>query len=279
MTTLIKVPFAQSGDKTAVPITDPAGGVNWTQGYGSAYAKDPATDPSAKRIERELMNGLFNQISTAVSEIQTGGFSPYISAADNGGSPVAYPLGACVMFNNIPWQNLKANNTGEPSIANSWVAMGGPMIGEIFYWTNGNLPVYPGAVFMKCNASTFTAAQYPIYALLNPTLKTPELRGEFIRVWDDGRGVDPGRSVGQSQADAMRALKGNIGNFQLFPNQVVTPGVLSIQPVSQSQGITPAAPGTGNGTANVNLDTTNYVPTADEFRPRNIAINVVTRVG
>ena len=51
MTSLIKVPFASSGDKTAVPDIDSTGAVNMTQGYGQAYSLDPVTDPSAKRIE------------------------------------------------------------------------------------------------------------------------------------------------------------------------------------------------------------------------------------
>ncbi|MDM1674016.1 phage tail protein, partial [Escherichia coli] len=82
MTSLIKVPFASSGDKTAVPNTDSGGGVNMTQGYGQAYSLDPATDPSAKRIERDKMNWLFNLITTAINEIQNSGITPFITSDD-----------------------------------------------------------------------------------------------------------------------------------------------------------------------------------------------------
>jgi phage-related tail fiber protein len=34
------------------------------------------------------------------------------------------------------------------------------------------------------------------------TFNLPNLRGEFIRGWDNGRGVDPARAFGSSQADA-----------------------------------------------------------------------------
>ena len=37
------------------------------------------------------------------------------------------------------------------------------------------------------------------------TFNLPDLRGEFIRGWDDGRGVDSGRSFGSAQADAFEA--------------------------------------------------------------------------
>jgi hypothetical protein len=33
----------------------------------------------------------------------------------------------------------------------------------------------------------------------------PDLRGEFLRGWDDGRGVDSGRSFGSAQADEFKS--------------------------------------------------------------------------
>lgn len=37
------------------------------------------------------------------------------------------------------------------------------------------------------------------------TFNLPDLRGEFLRGWDDERGVDPSRSFGGNQADEIRA--------------------------------------------------------------------------
>ncbi|EAV3291838.1 phage tail protein [Salmonella enterica] len=51
------------------------------------------------------------------------------------------------------------------------------------------------AGWLKCNGAAFTAAQYPKLAQAYPGLKLPDLRGEFIRGWDDGRGVDSGRAL------------------------------------------------------------------------------------
>ncbi|MCV4269738.1 phage tail protein [Pseudomonas capsici] len=50
--------------------------------------------------------------------------------------------------------------------------------------------------------------------------RLPELRGEFLRGWDHGRGVDGGRELGSYQADSlqgfrqesMRHMNGNLGN-------------------------------------------------------------------
>lgn len=118
MTSLIKIPFADSGDKTTVPATDSGGGVNMTQGYGQAYSLDPATDPSAKRIERQMMNGLFNLITKAIQEIQSSGVAPFITTADNGGSPFSYAKGAIVSLSGATYQSLNAGNTTTPPGAN-----------------------------------------------------------------------------------------------------------------------------------------------------------------
>lgn len=37
------------------------------------------------------------------------------------------------------------------------------------------------------------------------TFELPDARGEFIRAWDDGRGVDSGRALGSYQSDEIRA--------------------------------------------------------------------------
>ena len=52
----------------------------------------------------------------------------------------------------------------------------------------------PPTGWLKCNGAAFSAVEYPKLAKAYPTNKLPDLRGEFIRGWDDGRGVDNGRS-------------------------------------------------------------------------------------
>ncbi|HFI8462177.1 TPA: phage tail protein, partial [Escherichia coli] len=53
--------------------------------------------------------------------------------------------------------------------------------------------VTPPTGWLKCNGAAFSAEEYPELAKAYPSGKLPDLRGEFIRGWDDGRGVDTGR--------------------------------------------------------------------------------------
>ncbi|ECF3810339.1 hypothetical protein E3360_08465 [Salmonella enterica subsp. enterica serovar Carmel] len=61
--------------------------------------------------------------------------------------------------------------------------------------------------WLKCNGATFDKTKYPKLAVAYSSGKLPDLRGEFIRGWDDGRGVDSGRSLMTSQAGS------SIGRF------------------------------------------------------------------
>ncbi|EPE0357236.1 TPA: phage tail protein [Escherichia coli] len=51
----------------------------------------------------------------------------------------------------------------------------------------------PPTGWLKCNGAPFSAEEYPKLAKAYPANKLPDLRGEFIRGWDDGRGIDAGR--------------------------------------------------------------------------------------
>ncbi len=53
----------------------------------------------------------------------------------------------------------------------------------------------PPTGWLKCNGAAFSSEKYPNLAKAYPTNKLPDLRGEFIRGWDDGRGVDAGRAL------------------------------------------------------------------------------------
>lgn len=49
--------------------------------------------------------------------------------------------------------------------------------------------------WLKCNGAFFTQSKYPKLAQVYPGLRLPDLRGEFIRGYDDGRGIDREREL------------------------------------------------------------------------------------
>ncbi|HIH3189916.1 TPA: phage tail protein [Escherichia coli] len=136
----------------------------------------------------------------------------------------------------------------------------------------------PPTGWLKCNGAAFSAEEYPELAKAYPTNKLPDLRGEFIRGWDDGRGVDVGRAILSSQGDAIRNIIGKFGNTQLYPS-IYCDGAfgVTVENVSQTLGLTLAPSGAGNGTVNFSFDASKIVPVATENRPRNVAFNFIVR--
>ncbi|EPK2339682.1 TPA: hypothetical protein ACXNIR_002798 [Proteus mirabilis] len=118
MTTIFKTPFATQGDKVSIPVEiQPDGSVSYTQGYGYDYERDQVTDPAAKDIEREKMNGIFHDITEAIGEIQLFGFPKW----DEAGKP--YAIRAIVYHKNKVWQSKVENNNIEPVAGNAWAEL------------------------------------------------------------------------------------------------------------------------------------------------------------
>jgi len=63
--------------------------------------------------------------------------------------------------------------------------------------------VTPPGGWLKCNGATFDKVKYPKLATAYPSGVLPDLRGEFLRGWDDGRGVDSGRNILSAQGHAV----------------------------------------------------------------------------
>ncbi len=63
----------------------------------------------------------------------------------------------------------------------------------------------PPAGWLECNGSTFNKNQFPKLAAAYPSGKLPDLRGEFIRGWDNARGADPYRVILDWQAPQISA--------------------------------------------------------------------------
>lgn len=133
----------------------------------------------------------------------------------------------------------------------------------------------PPTGWLKCNGAAFSAEEYPELAKAYPTNKLPDLRGEFIRGWDDGRGVDSGRSLLSAQSDSIQNITGTIGRLQMFRDAAFS-GPFTISDSALTTGLTGSSSG-GYGAANFNFDISRSVRTAAETRARNIAFNYIVR--
>ncbi|WP_145538301.1 phage tail protein [Yersinia kristensenii] len=137
----------------------------------------------------------------------------------------------------------------------------------------------PPAGWIKCNGNSFNKTTYPKLALAYPSGVLPDLRGEFIRGWDDGRGADAARTLLSAQSDAMRNLTGSFGGTTNNDACSVLGGGTGIF----AGGTTLVNPmnGTGIGAntrpVTMTLDASRQVQTSTENRPRNIAFNYIVR--
>ncbi len=131
----------------------------------------------------------------------------------------------------------------------SWFAMTNPPDGwlvcngsEISRTTYNNLFTAIGTTFGSGNGSS--------------TFKIPDLRGYFVRGWDNGRGVDSGRSFGSTQTDTYKSHNHSITN--------------AVVPYSTSTYITDFDDGNGMVLWKDNIQTSSSG--GSETRPKNIAL-------
>ena len=126
----------------------------------------------------------------------------------------------------------------------------------------------PPTGWLKCNGAAFTAAQYPRLAQAYPALKLPDLRGEFIRGWDDGRGLDSGRTLFTAQADELRS------HNHRFINEYGTPSTNFIAFTDQnSEGVDGGLREGSRAWTYITMEKTG----GSETRPHNVAFNYIVR--
>ncbi|HBM9761455.1 TPA: phage tail protein [Escherichia coli] len=145
---------------------------------------------------------------------------------------------------------------------------GAPAIGVPFFWPSAAMPntvidSWSSMVFLKFNGAKFSATDYPVLAKVFPSLVLPEARGDFIRIWDDGRGADSGRALLSWQAATSLSQFG--GNYPEGSGHAIDShdGITGNQPGFSRFQFTSSAVGDG----------VNFIA----VRPRNIAFNFLVR--
>ena len=163
----------------------------------------------------------------------------------------------------------------------STVSNFGVPVGAVFHLATSTVPVG----YLKCNGNTVpngtgtvqgvTADFSSLYTVLGTTYGVagtlPDLRGQFIRGYDDGRNIDsqPTRLFGSYQTDTIQALTGTIYCEARFGG---ADGVF--QTFSSGDG---GFNGPGINPTNFTFDASRVARTSVETRPKNVALMAVIK--
>ncbi|QHJ85140.1 MAG: hypothetical protein [Bacteriophage sp.] len=273
------IPFANGGQRTDI-LSSTVSGSNKAS-YPDGFPAITMLDESAGGVPPlgQNMNQILYELASAMRWANVGGLYPY--DADFSTSVGGYPAGARVIDsdNRTIYVSLEDDNTDSPTSGT----------GTWFNESVAQLPVgvpipYPLSTvpsgFLACNGSSFPST-YTTLATMYPDLKTPDLRGQFIRGWDNSAGVDSGRSLLSSQGDAIRNITASVTDLYFGP-QAASTGAISIKSLTQSGRSSNSSSGSdwtflkSQQSANL-LDASLQVPTASENRPKNVSFQYIMR--
>ena len=232
-TKFFRFPWATSGDKASIPETAQVdGSVSYLEGFGFDYELELGVNAAAKPVPRPESNQLYFDITENLRAWQLAGLPEWVTAAQNGGVAVAYPKSAIVRHDytgafllyfaevatddepgtSADWTTLATKEYVDSLLANALP------IGSVFYTARNTAPTNS----LKANGAAISRATYAaLFAAIGTTFgagdgtttfNLPDLRGEFLRGLDDGRGVDPARALGSAQGSQNLAHTHQLGS-------------------------------------------------------------------
>jgi len=141
----------------------------------------------------------------------------------------------------------------------------------------------PPSGWLKCNGAAFDKAKYPKLAVAYPSGNLPDLRGEFLRGWDDGRGVDVGRGILTAQS---QDLAPHVHRYGFWTARLNDSSLADFAGTTILKQITPSTPviDFDNYPLPNSVITEGGVVSAStqpmsstETRPRNVSFNYIVR--
>ena len=242
-----------NGKYTAQDATTTQKGIVQLSSATNSTSEVLAATPKAVKAAYDLANGkqAADATLTALAALATAADKlPYFTGVDRAALTALTSVGRAILGKTSIQSVLDYLGLGEGSAL---------PVGVPVPWPSAT----PPTGWLKCNGAAFSSEKYPNLAKVYPTNKLPDLRGEFIRGWDDGRGVDNGRALLSSQeATNFSQRAGNIGDG-------------AGHAINFHDGIVGNQPGFSrfNFTSNSVGDGINFVA----VRPRNIAFNYIVR--
>ncbi|MDS4105110.1 tail fiber protein, partial [Escherichia coli] len=178
---------------TGVPTASlTAKGITQLSSATNSTSEVLAATPKAVKAAYDLANGkqAADATLTALAALATAADKlPYFTGVDRAALTALTSVGRAILSKPSIQSVLNYLGLGEGSAL---------PVGVPVPWPSAT----PPTGWLKCNGAAFSSEKYPNLAKVYPTNKLPDLRGEFIRGWDDGRGIDPGRSILSEQGYA-----------------------------------------------------------------------------
>ncbi|EEQ2535915.1 phage tail protein [Escherichia coli] len=245
---------------TGVPTASlTAKGITQLSSATNSTSEVLAATPKAVKAAYDLANGkqAADATLTALAALATAADKlPYFTGVDRAALTALTSVGRAILGKTSIQSVLDYLGLGEGSAL---------PVGVPVPWPSAT----PPTGWLKCNGAAFDKVKYPRLATAYPSGKLPDLRGEFIRGWDDGRGIDTGRALLSIQSDEVRklALKywgpaSNSSPSKTFALSDSAGGGLYTDGISQASG----------GIINAF-----QLPGGNETRPRNVAFNYIVR--
>ncbi|MGE2476651.1 tail fiber protein [Escherichia coli] len=242
-----------NGKYTAQDATTTQKGIVQLSSDTNSTSETLAATPKAVKAAYDLANGkqAADATLTALAALATAADKlPYFTGVDRAALTALTSVGRAILSKPSIQSVLNYLGLGEGSALPVGVPVPWPL-------------ETPPTGWLKCNGAAFSSEMYPKLAKAYPTNKLPDLRGEFIRGWDDGRGIDAGRTLLSGQDGTSFSHYG--GNFDIGSGHSINnyDQIVSNQPGFSRFSF--AGPSRGDGV--------NYVT----IRPRNIAFNYIVR--
>ena len=258
-----------NGKYTAQDATTAQKGIVQLSSATNSTSEVLAATPKAVKAAYDLANGkqAADATLTALAALATAADKlPYFTGVDRAALTALTSVGRAIL--------------GKPSIQSVLNYLG---LGEGSALPVGVPVPWPSATpptgWLKCNGAAFSSEKYPNLAKAYPTNKLPDLRGEFIRGWDDGRGVDAGRALLSIQTGMLEKHRhivvANDGYDTKDEWELAT---IFKKTYTQGRGLDASNTG-GNLIPSPTLHSRGSIGNTggSETRPRNIAFNYIVR--
>nr|WP_280076583.1 tail fiber protein [Escherichia coli] len=267
-----------NGKYTAQDATTAQKGIVQLSSATNSTSEVLAATPKAVKAAYDLANGkqAADATLTALAALATAADKlPYFTGVDRAALTALTSVGRAILGKTSIQSVLDYLGLGEGSAL---------PVGVPVPWPSAT----PPTGWLKCNGAAFSSEKYPNLAKVYPTLKLPDLRGEFIRGWDDSRGIDTGRSLlsGQTATFIRTALQDyygvdlttnvKVGIAYATADSVITVGNPANPKAGDNSDYVPASSDNSiTGTQRTAED--NFTGAWISMRPRNVAFNYIVR--